>query len=121
LTTVPPVKVGDRVRCTAPLDDGFLGINLELIGVEGTVTWVGDWASKLTSQIGVQWDNGSTLNLLLGDPYVVLRTEWEVDFPVVDACVECGAPGDVECRPECADKDFRDAAFDGVLDPEGAP
>jgi hypothetical protein len=120
MTDTAPAKVGDRVRCTAALDDGFLGLNRELVGVEGTVTWVGQWDSRLTRQLGVEWDNGSMLNLLEGDPFVVLHDEWEIDFPVVGPCETCGAMGDVECEPDCENKDFRDSEFDGVLDPEEA-
>jgi hypothetical protein len=120
MRTEPPVREGDRVRCTGPLDDGFLGINRELVGVEGTVTWVGQWDSRITRQVGVKWDNGSMLNLLEGDPYIRLepQAEWEIDGPVVGPCETCGAVGDVECESDCENRDFREAEFDGVLEQE---
>jgi hypothetical protein len=112
------LRVDDRVRCTGPLNDGSLGINHTLIGVEGTVSWVGQFTNRVTSMVSVDWDNGSGLNLLAGDPFEKLEPRWEIDYPVVAACLECGAVGDVECEPTCENKDFRDAEFDGVIEPE---
>jgi hypothetical protein len=43
------------------------------IGTEGTVDYVGPWTDRLTKQIGVAWDNGRTLGLVEGDPFVVTR------------------------------------------------
>ena len=70
-------KVGDRLRCTGPLNDGSLGINNSLIGVEGTVDWLGEWEGLYTTQIGVRWDNGSRLMLLEGDPFEVIEESTE--------------------------------------------
>jgi hypothetical protein len=70
-------KVGDRVRCTGPLDDGSLGMNASLVGVEGTVDWLGEWMDMWTNQIGIHWDNGSRLMLLDGDPFVVIASTEE--------------------------------------------
>lgn len=108
------LEMGDRVRCTGPLNDGCLGINHTLIGVEGTVTVVGQFVDRLTSWAAVDWDNGSRLNLLMGDPVEVIS--WQIDKPVVEACGTCGAAGDVECEDGCENKDFRDAEFEGVIE-----
>lgn len=43
---------------------------------------------------------------------------WEIGMFVVEPCESCKAPGDVECDKDCENKDFRDAEFEGVLDPE---
>jgi hypothetical protein len=74
VTDLDTLAVGDRVRCTGPLNDGCLGTNYSLVGVEGTVCWVGQFTDHLTSQVAVDWDNGSKLNLLPGDPFVRLMT-----------------------------------------------
>lgn len=111
------LQVGDRVKCIGPLNDGVLGMNRDLIGVEGTVSWMGQFTDRLTSQVAVDWDNGSKLNLLAGDESVV-TSPWDIDGPVVAGCGDCGAPGDVECAPECENKDFRDAEFEGVIEPD---
>lgn len=111
---ISDLEVGDRVRCTGPLDDGFLGINHDLIGVEGTVTVVGQFESPITSWVGVNWDSGSRLNLLVGDPVELIS--WSIAGPVVGPCATCGAVGDVECRPDCENRDFRNAEFEGVIE-----
>ena len=90
-------------------------MNHDLIGVEGTVSWCGTFTDRLTSQVAVNWDNGSRLNLLAGDEDV-LTLPWQVDGPVVPACDDCGAPGDVECRRNCPNEDFRCAQMDGVIE-----
>lgn len=107
------LQPGDRVRCTGPLNDGSLGINTDLVNVEGTVQMVGQFSSQLTEWVAVHWDNGLKLNLLPGDP-----VEMAIQLPafVVPACDTCTAPGDVECEPGCANEDFRAAEFDGVLE-----
>lgn len=104
-------SMGDRVRVTGllPGDPDPLEI-----GLEGTVDWLTP-ENAYFQQIGVAWDNGRTLNLLPNDPFVVLPA-WEIDGPVVDACEDCSAPGDVECDHGCESKDFRDAQFEGVLE-----
>lgn len=63
-------RVGDRVRITGAMPEEP---NPLPVGTEGTVTWVGQWISDLTRQVGVDWDNGSRLLLLGSDPYQVLR------------------------------------------------
>lgn len=65
----PPVKIGDRVRITGVMQDP----NPIGIGVEGTVRYVGGWANEWTRQIGVTWDDGSTLMLLEDDPFTVVH------------------------------------------------
>lgn len=71
-----PCRVGDRVRLTGPVHDEYPPPGLPA-GLEGTVSWVGcwtgTWTTELTSQIGVQWDNGRCLNLLAGDPFEVIE------------------------------------------------
>ena len=67
--TAAPVRVGDRVRVTGPMNDP----DPIPVGTEGTVDWVGQWVSDYTRQIGVKWDNGRTLILLGGDPYQVIQ------------------------------------------------
>lgn len=58
-------KVGDRVRLVAPMADDPDPIP---VGSEGTVDWVGD------SQLGVAWDNGRHLLLIVGvDYFTVIR------------------------------------------------
>jgi hypothetical protein len=69
----PPCKVGDRIRLTAPVKDDYPPEGLPA-GLEGTVDHIGQWASELTRQIGVRWDNGRRLMLLPGDEFEVL--EW---------------------------------------------
>lgn len=69
-----PCKVGDRVRLTAPVADNYPPPGLP-VGLEGTVTWIGQWTSDWTSQIGVAWDSGRQLNLLLGDGWEVVPTK----------------------------------------------
>lgn len=66
-----PCKVGDRVRLTAPVPDEYPPPGLPA-GLEGLVTWVGEWGSELTRQVGVQWDNGRRLILLEEDHFEVL-------------------------------------------------
>lgn len=61
-------RVGDRVKITGELDDP----NPIPIGTEGTVNWLGQWTTELTSQVGVLWDNGSRLIMLPHDPYTVI-------------------------------------------------
>lgn len=61
-------QVGDRVRITGILDDP----DPLPIGAEGTVTWLGQWTTELTQQVGVAWDNGSRLIMLPHDPYIVI-------------------------------------------------
>lgn len=63
-----PVKIGDRVRVTGPMNDP----NPIAVGVEGTVRYVGGWDNEITRQIGVDWDDGSTLFLLEHDPFTVV-------------------------------------------------
>lgn len=66
----PPVSVGDRVRVTGILPDDPDPLT---VGLEGIVDYVGQWQSRYTRQIGVRWDDGRTLMLLDGDPYIVVR------------------------------------------------
>ena len=66
---IAPVRVGDRVQVTGPIDDP----HPIPVGTEGTVDWVGSWTWEYTRQIGVKWDNGRSLILLGGDPYKVIR------------------------------------------------
>lgn len=70
-STTAPCKVGQRVRLTAAVPDEFPPPGLPA-GLEGTVTWVGQWTNEYTRQIGVKWDNGRTLILLDGDEFEVL-------------------------------------------------
>jgi|SRR5882757_36532 len=116
--TIADLTIGDRVRCNGALNDGFLGMNGEPIGVEGTVSWVGQFNDQLTSQVAVNWDNGMKLNLLPGDE-AMLTLPWQVAEPAVAACDQCGAPGDVDCVPNCENEDYRNAEMDGVLGIEG--
>jgi hypothetical protein len=60
----PPCKVGDRIRLTAPVADDYPPPGLPA-GLEGTVDWVGQWTSEVTRQVGVRWDNGRRLLLLV--------------------------------------------------------
>lgn len=61
-------KIGDRVQITGAMNDP----DPVPVGTCGTVNWVGSWTCELTRQIGVRWDDGRTLGLLEGDPFVVL-------------------------------------------------
>lgn len=66
------VSLGDRVRLTAPmLNPGHPIIPDEHMpaGSEGTVDWLGH-----CGQIGVRWDGGRRLMLLIGvDQFEVIR------------------------------------------------
>ena len=64
-------QIGDRVRITGELNDP----DPLPIGTEGTVSWLGQWISDLTKQVGVLWDNGSRLIMLPHDPYIVIDPE----------------------------------------------
>lgn len=66
----PKPEVGDRIRITGVMRNEPNPIP---VGTEGTVTWVGQWTSELTRQIGADWDNGSRLLLLDIDPYEIVR------------------------------------------------
>lgn len=68
----PPCAVGDRVRLTGPVHDEYPPPGLPA-GLEGIVSWVGQWTSFHTCQLGVQWSNGRCLNLLAGDPFEVIE------------------------------------------------
>jgi hypothetical protein len=48
-------------------------------------------------------------------------SDWELGPWVVDPCPDCGAPGDVPCREDCGQKDFRDSEFAAVTDPPEWP
>lgn len=69
---ISTVKIGDRVRLTAPVIDPYPPPGLPA-GLEGTVTWIGEGGY----QISVDWDNGRRLMLLPGDQYNVI-TEGKV-------------------------------------------
>lgn len=66
-----PCSVGDRVRLLAPVADDYPPPGLPA-GLEGRVTWVGQWTNELTRQVGVAWDNGRSLILLDGDQFAVI-------------------------------------------------
>jgi hypothetical protein len=69
-------NVDDRVRLTAPMrNQAWSKIPEEdlPVGSEGIVTCVGQWLDEWTQWIGVDWDNGSMLNLLAHrDSYEVI-------------------------------------------------
>lgn len=65
----PPVQLGDRIRITGMMDDP----DPLPIGLEGTVSWLGQWTDELTSQIGVRWDDRRRLILLAHDPFEVVK------------------------------------------------
>lgn len=70
-------RPGDRVAAVNFAPSTVIDDNVTVPpGTYGTV-WMAD-----DLQIGVQWDNGSTINLVPGD-------EWEVI--VMAACTACGA------------------------------
>lgn len=81
MTDIQELCPGDRIVCDGVLNDGSLGLNRSLIGVEGTVTVVGQFLSELTSWVAVDWDNGSTLNVLPGDP---IRKLVDADYSMLD-------------------------------------
>jgi hypothetical protein len=64
-------QIGARVRITGVMPDDP---NPRPVGAEGTVDWVGQWESEYTKQIGVKWDDGSSLLLLADDPFEILPT-----------------------------------------------
>lgn len=69
------MQVGDRIRLTAPLlnpDSPDIPVEDIPVGTEGTILNINLTGRQEFQQIGVQWDNGSTLSLLPGDSYVVL-------------------------------------------------
>lgn len=66
-----PCAVGDRIRLTAPVVDHYPPPGLPA-GLEGTVTWIGQWTTEYTKQISVDWDNGRRLLLLPCDQFEVL-------------------------------------------------
>lgn len=70
MTSMAPVKMGDRVRMAGVMQNDPDPIPP---GSEGTVDWVGQWDHPYTRQIGVAWDSGRRLMLLEGDPYEVIR------------------------------------------------
>lgn len=60
------VSKGDRVRVTGTMSNDPAPME---VGAEGTVTYV----SEQFGQYGVDWDNGRSLMLLQGDPFVVIQ------------------------------------------------
>ena len=72
MTGVKPQQ-GDRVRLTAPMADNYPPPGLPA-GLEGTVTWVGQWTADYTRQVGVEWDNGRRLMLLADVDHFSWRT-----------------------------------------------
>lgn len=63
-------RAGSRVRLLRMPDDP----DPVPVGTEGTVTWVNETPDPAFNQIGVAWDNGSTLMLLPGvDRWEVIR------------------------------------------------
>lgn len=67
-TRVIPPRIGARVRITGVMDDP----DPLPVGLEGTVDWIGQWTSRLTERIEVEWDNGRKRLLLSHDPFEVL-------------------------------------------------
>lgn len=64
---------GTRVRLTAPLrnpDSPYLPVEDIPVGTEGVVLMANLSGPREFHQIMVEWDNGSMLSLLPGDPYV---------------------------------------------------
>ena len=77
-------EVGLRVRLLAPMTNGPTScIPVEEgmpAGLEGTIVWLVpgsmNWREYAPPQIGVNWDNGRTLNLLPHtDPFVIFKPE----------------------------------------------
>ena len=69
------MKVGDRVKITGKLQNcEYSSIPTEDIpvGTEGVITSINNSDIEELSQVWVDWDNGSTLALLPGDPYEVI-------------------------------------------------
>jgi hypothetical protein len=65
----PLFLMGRRVRIIGVMPDD--PNPLLPIGTTGTVTWLGQWTNEHTEQIGVSWDNGSSLILLPSDPFEI--------------------------------------------------
>jgi len=77
-------EVGLRVRLLAPMTNGPTScIPVEEgmpAGLEGTIVWFSqgsmNWHECIQPQIGVQWDNGRTLNLMPHtDRFVIFKPE----------------------------------------------
>jgi hypothetical protein len=72
----PACKVDDRVRLTAPLrnpNSESIPVEDLPVGTEGTVAWINTaCGEQIGYQIAVRWDNGSLLDLLPGDSFVVI-------------------------------------------------
>jgi hypothetical protein len=72
----PPCEVGDRVRLTAPMrnpDSELIPVEAVPVGTEGSVKWINTACGvDIGYQIYVEWDNGSTLDLLPGDGFEVI-------------------------------------------------
>jgi hypothetical protein len=70
------MKVGDRVRLMGPMvNPGSKWMPKEKgmeAGLEGEIVYIHLHGPQEYHQIAVTWDNGSHLNLLPGDPYMVL-------------------------------------------------
>ena len=69
-----PPHIGSRIRLTAPIQDDYPPPGLPA-GLEGTVTWVGQYTNVYTRQVAVDWDNGRKLMLLDGDQFEVIAKE----------------------------------------------
>lgn len=78
------VKVGDRVKLTAPMlnpNSASTPVEKDMpVGVLGTVVYVSLEGPKDLHQIGVRWDNGKTLNILPDvDSFVVVKDPADED------------------------------------------
>lgn len=69
------MKIGDRVRLTGPMrnpDNPFIPVEDIPVGTEGTIYSLYLTGPREFHQIGVEWDNGSTLSLMPTDSYIVI-------------------------------------------------
>lgn len=74
------MKVGTRIKLKSPLvnkDSNWMPVENIPVGTLGTVTWIGNTKHQ---QIGVKWDNGSTLCLLPHDQYEIIIPQIETNL-----------------------------------------
>lgn len=73
-------QIGQRVKLTAPMvnpNSTLMPVEKDMpVGVEGTIKWLALDGPREWQQIGVEWDNGRSLNLIPGkDSFIVLPQE----------------------------------------------